>query len=98
MYQTPQNQGQNVPKLSDNPKAVHFRYILSTSIKSGSYEIACTKMYQGMYQEAGQNPLGTFFTPPPIGGGEYVPACTGVLFVDKTNPVSGCFLSIRCPT
>jgi hypothetical protein len=58
-----------------------------------------TNEYLVEYQEAGCNPLGTHHLPPPKGGeGEYqrVP---GYFFVDKTNPVSGCFLSTaKCAT
>ena len=67
-------------------------------MKSMICRVMSTNEYLVEYQEAGCNPLGTHHLPPPKGGeGEYqrVP---GYFFVDKTDPVSGCFLSVRCPT
>lgn len=67
-------------------------------MKSTTCIIMSTKKYLAEYQKAGQNPLGTHHLPPPKGGEDEYQRVPGYFFVDKTDPVSGGFLSIRCPT
>ena len=64
-----------------------------------AYRVMSTNEYLVEYQEAGCNPLGTHHLPPPKGGEDEYRRVTGYFFVDKTDPVSGCFLSMaKCAT
>lgn len=89
--------GSFVPKLSDNGQRdksgtnwdinyfKHLREGLSVFVRL-------------FVRRTGYSGGGTNSSPPPIGGTGLVPPCPGGVFMDKIDPVSGCFLSIRCPT
>jgi len=89
--------GSFVPKLSDNGQRDksgtnrdinHFRHL-----REGLSVFVPFFVRRTGYSEGGTNS-----SPPPIGGTGLVPPCPGGVFMGKIDPVSGCFLSVRCPT